>query len=71
MESPEKRNANSNEAPTCCQGGFSKYFWGPQGPAPGGVATAVYLAQLTQRVASGTAFNLPVAICWPQLPQIP
>ena len=74
MESPEKWNANFNEAPTCCQGGFSKYFWDPRGPcAPGeGVmGTAVYLAQFTQRVASGTAFNLPKAICWPQLPQIP
>ncbi len=26
MESPEKRNANSNEGPTCCQAGFSNNF---------------------------------------------
>ncbi len=39
MESPEKRNANSNEAPPCCQGGSSNYFRGvPRAGAgtPGG-----------------------------------
>ena len=28
MESPEKRNANSKDAPICCQAGYSIYFSG-------------------------------------------
>ena len=70
MESPEKRNAKSNEGPSRCQGGFSNNFLGSPCP-PRGVAMAAYLAQFTQRVASGTAFSLPGAIGWPQAPQIP
>jgi hypothetical protein len=71
MESPEKRNANSNEGPTCCQAGFSNNFQRLGNPPRGGAIKAVYLAQSTQRVASGMAFSLAGAIGLPQAPQNP
>ena len=47
MESPEKRNANSNEGPTCCQARFSNNFQCLGDPPPGdkrGLVGAIHAA---------------------------